>query len=167
MSASNQISISCLYAEQRANPWESVVSLECVCVCVSELLLCVAYIFTYHVSYLCHWVSLMFKVIQRKKEKKCVYSQSWLSTITQNSAFSSVKHIYFRYYTMAQCCVYHTKINNSPKVEFLLSQSAFGFCRIALLCMPITVRIRPYWLGIGIIFLLISIKEGALSRLRL
>lgn len=90
----------------------------CLCVCVRELLLCVAYLFTYHVSYLCHWVSLMFKVIQRKKEKKCVYSQIWVSTITQNSAFSSVKHIYFRYCTMAWCCVYHSKINNSPGVRW-------------------------------------------------
>lgn len=77
MSASNQISISCLYAEQRANPWESAVSLGCVSLCVPEwaFTLCTVYIFTYHVSYLCHWVFIMFEVIQRKI--KCVYSQSF------------------------------------------------------------------------------------------
>lgn len=100
------------------------------------------------------------------EEKKSVFTLKVDSQQSHRILLLALSNIYFRYYTMAWCCVYHTKINNLPKVEFL-SQSAFGFCRMALLCMPITVRIRPYWLGIGIISLLISIKEGALSRLRL
>lgn len=111
-------------------------------------------------------MSLSILNVQSDSETKKVCLLSKLTLNNHRILLLALSNIYFRYYTMAWCCVYHTKINNLPKVEFL-SQSAFGFCRMALLCMPITVRIRPYWLGIGIISLLISIKEGALSRLRL
>lgn len=186
MSARNQISIPSLYAERRANPWDSAVSFVCACVhahaCRS---ICSEYIFMYHVSHLCHAVFLMLETLP---------DQLIVAILNPFSINVFVSHSLFFYFFLnkqtrhalqrcgAKCSpkillfwicdtlnpgtwsasaiiVHHAKLNRSPNADLALSQSAIWFCRMASLCMPITVRISPYWLGAGIICVLFSIKE--------
>lgn len=68
----------------------------CVSVCVPEwaFTLCAAYIFTYHISYLCHWVFIILKVIQRMV-KVCLLPEFFQES--PRIQLLALSNIYFRY----------------------------------------------------------------------
>lgn len=187
MSASNQISIPSLYAEQRANPWESAVSLECVCECV-RVSLCVSqhllHMCSIHLHVSCllfvplsildawndtssancgniepnlqRWVCLPYFL---NKQAQLFFELHCTHVVKKCSPQMLMFRIIDTLYIVHDQLVPLSFITLNPTTHQMLSQSALWFCRMALLCMPITVRIRPYWLGTSLICLLISIEK--------
>lgn len=148
--------------------------------------ICSEYIFMYHVSHLCHQVFLMLETIPHQlivAVSNSFYMDVFVSHIylfflnkqtpltfqcclahaekifTWDSSVLNLWYTALGTWSASAIIVHHAKLKHAPNADLTLSQSAIWFCRMASLCMPITVRISPCWLGAGIICVLFSIKE--------